>query len=75
MPAALTAAEAQRPLHVRVLVDRSIVEAFIGGGRVVATARDYPAAEEVAARVSTLAQSASLVVTQAAAWSMGCGWV
>ena len=75
-PVILSPAELRRaPLRVRLLVDRSIVEAFLGGGRIVATARDYPAADEVAARVWTSEWSAPLEITSVSAWSMGCGWV
>ena len=69
----LTLAPAETELRLRVLVDRSVVEVFAAGGRVVATARDYPALDEVAVRAWARAPS-PLVLTSASAWSMGCGW-
>ena len=60
-------------LDVRVLVDRSIIEAFAAGGRAVVTARDYPAASETATRVWA-GKEAGLRIERLDAWSMGCGW-
>ena len=58
---------------MRVLVDRSIIEAFAAGGRAVVTARDYPAASETATRVWA-GKEAGLRIARLDAWSMGCGW-
>ena len=71
---------AESSLELRLLVDRSVVEAFVAGGRAVATARDYPAVEEVAARLwaagaaSESGAAGGALVQSAQAWSMGCGW-
>jgi hypothetical protein len=69
-------------LELRILVDRSIIEVFAAGGRAVATARDYPDADEVNARVWVEAPmgpgisggGGGLMFESIAAWSMGCGW-
>lgn len=60
-------------LGMRVLVDRSIVEAFAAGGRAVVSARDYPAEDEAAAWVSSEGAAATRL-SSVRAWSMGCGW-
>ena len=41
----------ERRLALRVVVDRSTVEVFGTGGRVVVSVRDFPAAHETAARL------------------------
>ena len=60
----------------RVLVDRAIVEAFVMGGRAVATMAFRPLDQGVPdTRVNLIgAAAASLVVKEASVWSMGCGW-
>lgn len=64
----LRAAEAA--VQLRVLVDRSIVEAFAAGGRAVLSTRDYPRLEDLAASV----WSPTGAMLNVSAWEMGCGW-
>ena len=62
-------------LHVRVLVDRSIVEAFVGDGRAVLTTRDYPTSvEDTGVRLWAARGSGAATLSKLDAWSMGCGW-
>lgn len=61
-------------LELRVLVDRSCVEAFAAGGRAVVSVRDFPREEEAAARLRNDAV-ADLLLKSARGWSMDCGWI
>ena len=54
-------------LELRVIIDRSIVEAFAGGGRGVVTSTVYADAADSGANVVGEAVKAN-------AWEMGCGW-
>ena len=58
-------------LQLRVLIDRSIAEFFVAGGRAVYTTRHYPAAGSGAVTVGASADTA----VSAAVHEMGCGWV
>jgi sucrose-6-phosphate hydrolase SacC (GH32 family) len=60
-------------LNVRVLVDRSVVEVFVGGGRAVYTFRTYPLAGEHGVLLSNEKQGVP-VVQEISAFEMGCGW-
>lgn len=60
-------------LKVRVLVDRSIVEFFFGGGRASFTQRHYPRLGETGISLASLGNVA--VVNSAVVYEMGCGWV
>ena len=64
---------AETELPVRVLVDRSIAEFFIGDGRAAFTARHYPRRSEGGVRVAAL--SAAPLTLSASVYEMGCGWV
>ncbi len=59
-------------LSLRVLVDRSIVEAFAGGGRAVASTREYPGEDETSVRLWS--DRSSVMLSRVEVWSMGCGW-
>ncbi len=48
------------------------VEAFAGGGRAVASTRDYPGEDETSVRLWS--DRSSVVLSRVEAWSMGCGW-
>ena len=61
----------EHSFSLRLLVDRSIVEVFAGSGRAVLTTRDYPKVDETAVQVWSTDRA---VVSNIAAWSMGCGW-
>ena len=61
-------------IALRMLVDRSVIEAFVAGGRAVLTGRDYPSISETAAHV-TLEEGPPVTVRSARAWSMECAWV
>ena len=71
-----------KSVDVRVLVDRSIVEVFVGGGRVAAV-MDYQPPNDVSGRddldllgysgVHLFAEQAQ-EVTGLKVWQMGCGW-
>lgn len=56
-------------LDLRLLVDRTIVEAFVAGGRVVFT----ETLEDFAGSLVALSSTAP-VAAAVAAYSMGCGW-
>ena len=58
-------------LHVRVLVDRSSAEFFVGRGRSTRTMRAYPAAGDSGA--SVVAGHAGAMAT-VEAFEMACGW-
>ena len=65
--------ETEESIDVRVLTDRSIVEAFAMGGRGVDAAHDYP--EEGNGRFHLINHgSAALVVQNLSIASMACGW-
>lgn len=59
-------------VEVRILVDRSIVEVFVQGGRVAQTVRAYPKPGE--SQVWLEAGAGGATVSNVAAYSMGCGW-
>ena len=63
-------------LHVRVLVDRSIVEAFVGGGRGVLSVplTHPPAAENPLWLTATSDSGQGTVRVKGDVWEMGCGW-
>jgi hypothetical protein len=60
-------------LDVRVLIDKSIVEFFVMGGRAAYVACDkfYSPANS---SVHIFTGAAPVVVANVSAWSMGCGW-
>ena len=60
----------QTEVDVRIVVDRSIVEAFVMGGKVVLT-KTWAGA--VDSNVQLFSGSGATAVT-AEVWSMGCGW-
>lgn len=62
----------EHELEVRVLVDRSITEWFVGRGRLVVSRRVYPPLGCTGAFVSA---SAAITVASVEAYDMGCGWV
>ena len=62
----------ERTLELRALVDRSIVEWFVGGGRAVKTDRAYLEGSHAAVFCSGGGGVTSVDVT---AFDMGCGWV
>jgi sucrose-6-phosphate hydrolase SacC (GH32 family) len=57
---------------VRVLVDRSVAEFFVGGGRAVETLRSYPKAGDDRVVITS---SSGVVLKNIHAYDMGCGWV
>ena len=61
-------------LKMRVLVDRTIVEAFVQGGRVAYTKSHTPS-DWRHTDVYLLSSNGSAVCAAATVWSMGCGWV
>jgi hypothetical protein len=61
-------------LSMRVLVDRTIVEAFVQGGRVAYTKLHTPTDWRHSA-VHLLSSNGSAVCATAKVWTMGCGWV
>eukprot|EP01051_Picozoa_sp_SAG22_P010425 SAG22_NODE_939_length_6404_cov_3.836003_3_plen_235_part_00 len=60
-------------LAFRALVDRSIVEIFVGGGRAVYTSAVGPPPPSHSGAFVTA--HAAATVSSAGAWEMGCGWV
>ena len=67
---------AESHLHLRVLVDRSIVEAFFAHGRAAFTERAYPPAGQTAIRLAVpKSAAAGLTVRNVSVHGMGCGWV
>ena len=63
---------AEALLHVRALVDRSIVEVFFGRGRATVTQRLFPAANAAGVRVRA---SVNATLRDVAVHEMACGWV
>eukprot|EP01052_Picozoa_sp_SAG31_P037127 SAG31_NODE_4745_length_2985_cov_2.095634_1_plen_216_part_00 len=63
-------------MEVRVLVDRSIVEIFAGGGRgVISVPVLSPGKDPAATEVLLNSQAAAGVdLGSSCAWAMGCGW-
>ena len=59
-------------LELRALVDRSVLEVFVGGGRAAITS-GVGAPPETARGAYVTAHSAASVAG-AGAWAMGCGW-
>ena len=72
----MAAAERGR-LKVRALVDRSVVEWFVGDGRAVQTQRAYPEEGDdgVQLAVSPDAPGGAVLIRRAVVYEMGCGWV
>ncbi len=62
-------------LAVRVLIDRSIVEAFFAGGRAAFTERAYPHANQTAMRLAAPQSGPGVTVRRLDVFGMGCGWV
>ena len=62
-------------LAVRVLVDRSVAEFFVGGGRSVQTLRAYPGLGDDRVIIAPMASSSGVVLQNVHAYDMGCGWV
>ena len=64
---------------VRALVDRSIIEVFVQGGRASTVARDYNGgADETAVHVTNTNAAdggGALAIRNLTIYSMGCGWV
>ena len=58
-------------LQVRVLVDRSVAEFFVAGGRAARAMRWYPAVGDSGAAITAWQAGATAVVE---AHEMGCGW-
>ena len=62
-------------MHVRVLVDRSTTEVFVGSadkpGQVSFVASYSPALDATGV---ALVSATDLAIESAGAWSMGCGW-
>ena len=61
-------------VSLRVVVDRSTVEAFAAGGRAVVSVRDFPREDETSARIR-VESAVALTLENASGWSMGCGWL
>eukprot|EP01043_Picozoa_sp_COSAG02_P003852 COSAG02_NODE_97_length_37159_cov_37.660335_23_plen_262_part_00 len=59
-------------LEVRVLVDRSITEWFVGQGRLAVSRRVYPPHGSTGAFVSA---STAVTVASVEAYDMACGWI
>ena len=70
--AQFTLEKEETELEVRVLVDRSITEWFVGRGRMAVSRRVYPPGGCTGAFVSA---SATLTVASVEAYDMACGWV
>ena len=62
-------------LSLRVVVDRSIVEAFAQGGRAVVTATAYAPSTANAVGIEVAGFPRGVTVISATAHSMGCAWV
>ena len=73
LTAPFTLLPTERSVDLRVLVDRSIVEAFAAGGRAVVSVRDFPLENETAARLRNDGGT-DLLLERAHGWSMECGW-
>ena len=58
-------------MDVRVLVDRSITEWFIGAGRIAISRRVYPPPGHTSMSLSTTSETVATVH----AYDMGCGWI
>jgi hypothetical protein len=89
LTAPFTLLPTETSVSLRVVVDRSTVEAFAGEGRAVVSARDFPLEQETAVRLrncnapraaaaaeaaAAAAATSSLLVESVRGWSMGCGW-
>ena len=85
LPSELNSTAGSVRIDLRVLVDRSIVEAFLLGGRVALTKTlPIPAASalsDTAVQLVSYAQAEArpqqgqvVMVQNATVWSMGCGW-
>lgn len=70
--AQFTLEKGETELEVRVLVDRSITEWFVGRGRLAVSRRVYPPEGYTNAFVSA---SAAITVASVEAYDMACGWV
>jgi hypothetical protein len=62
-------------LKMRLLVDRTIVEAFVQGGRVAYTKSHVPADWQHSAVQLVASNGSSALCATAKVWAMGCGWV
>ena len=73
-PFTLTPGEAGR-LDVRILIDRTAVELFVGGGRAVCTGSlaRVPSEANTGVYVENAAGMAPLTIANATVWGMGCG--
>ena len=63
----------QDELDVRVVVDRSVVEIFVAGGRVAGLMATRTPNSTLATAVHLFAPAEALVASLDI-WSMGCGW-
>lgn len=59
---------------LRVLVDRSVVEVFVAGGRATLLGRNYAAVGHTAVHMRA-AGPAPVLLTNYSVWGMGCGWL
>ena len=73
-PHRFTVLKGEQRLQMRLLIDRTIVEAFVLGGRVAFTKVHTPA-DWRHSSVQLLASNGSAMCAVANVWSMGCGWV
>ncbi len=65
----------EETLQVRVLVDRSVAEFFVGGGRASRTMRHYPARGDYGTSlIGTTVRDHALAVRSIEAFELGCGW-
>ena len=66
----------QTEVEVRVLLDRSIIEVFVAGGRVSGLVTTLPAAQEYSKihLVASAMNAGPIAATNISAWGMGCGW-
>lgn len=74
MESNFTLLKGESVLDLRVVVDRSIVEVWVGGGRAAISIRDFPAEGETAARLRHSSRVGALRVERLEGWGMGCGW-
>lgn len=71
---AFTVLSGEQMLNMRLLIDRTIVEIFVQGGRVAYTKSHVPVDWQHSA-VQLLASNGSALCAMAKVWTMGCGWV
>jgi hypothetical protein len=76
----------ERTVDIRVLVDRSVVEVWVAGGRATLQGRSYAAASHTAVHIvapsgeshgspNHLVQKQPVTVANYSIHSMGCGWL